>query len=419
MKLLHTSDWHLGVTLCDEKRTEEIEQILQWLLGRIEAEQIDTLLIAGDIFNSSMPDVSSQEQYYRFLERLEKTCCRNLVIIAGNHDSALLLEAPAPVLSMLETLKIHIVGTVDSRNPNKEILILHGPGGRPELILGAVPYLRDGDVRRSEFGETSSEKTQNYREGIRKHYQKIGERALEIQAQLLEQEQNNGPLPILVTGHLYVSGGKTADGDGVRSIVGTLDGVGADIFPACADYVALGHLHIPQTVAQQENIRYSGTIFPVGFGEINEKKEVVVVDFSAKEPVIKPIPVPRYVQMEQIKGPLETILHKIEELKQTGPEIGEKIYLDIECTEKTSAVSAQQIYDAAAGSGLKINRILRAKTDPVYLTASCTEETLDDLTELDIFQRCLEANDVDPDDRVPLIACYQEILQSLNEEKND
>ena len=98
MKILHTSDWHLGRTLHDRKRYNEFDSFLGWLIGFIQDEKIDILLVAGDIFDSSAPGSRAQEQYYGFLARLMGTCCRHIIIIGGNHDSPSFLEAPKEIL---------------------------------------------------------------------------------------------------------------------------------------------------------------------------------------------------------------------------------------------------------------------------------------------------------------------------------
>ena len=143
MKILHTSDWHIGRTLYGRRRYEEFEAFLAWLLATIEREQVAVLLVAGDVFDSSTPGIRAQELYYRFLCRVADSCCRHVVAIAGNHDSPSFLEAPR---ELLRALDVHVVG-VSGDNPMDEVLVLRNQQNNPELIVCAVPYLRDRDIR--------------------------------------------------------------------------------------------------------------------------------------------------------------------------------------------------------------------------------------------------------------------------------
>ncbi|MEB2332384.1 MAG: exonuclease subunit SbcD, partial [Nitrosomonas sp.] len=113
MKILHTSDWHIGKTLYGRKRYDEFEAFFSWLVETIEQEQVDVLLIAGDIFDTSTPGNRSQQLYYRFLHRVAASTCRHVVIIAGNHDSPSFLSAPR---ELLRALDVHVTGSL-SGNP--------------------------------------------------------------------------------------------------------------------------------------------------------------------------------------------------------------------------------------------------------------------------------------------------------------
>ena len=124
-------------------------------------------------------------------------------------------------------------------------------------------------------------------EGIRAHYRMVYDVAQEKHSRLKK------PVPIVAMGPLYTEGGRTIDGDGVRELyIGSLLHVGMDVFPECIDYLALGHLHIPQTVGGSDFIRYSGAPLPIGFGEAAQEKSVVLVEFSDDAPKVANIPVP-------------------------------------------------------------------------------------------------------------------------------
>ena len=142
MKLLHTSDWHLGRSLYDRKRYNEFEAFLNWLIGFIADEKVDLLLVSG-VFDSTTPSNRAQELYYHFLGRLSATGCRHAVITGGNHDSPTFLDAPK---NLLGALNIHVVGSATG-NPEDEVFVLKDDDGKTEAIVCAVPFLRDRDIR--------------------------------------------------------------------------------------------------------------------------------------------------------------------------------------------------------------------------------------------------------------------------------
>ena len=146
MNILHTSDWHLGRTLYGRRRQEEFAAFLDWLLGCISTYNIDVLIVAGDIFDTSTPGTAAQELYYRFLARVGSTGCRHVVIIGGNHDSPSFLDAPA---GLLRALDVHVVGQACTE-PVDQVLLLHDDLGEPQLLVCAVPYLRDRDIRQAQ-----------------------------------------------------------------------------------------------------------------------------------------------------------------------------------------------------------------------------------------------------------------------------
>ena len=246
MKILHTSDWHIGRTLYGRKRYEEFESFLTWLAETIQQNEIDALLVAGDVFDTSAPSNRAQELYYRFLCRVAASSCRHVVVVAGNHDSPSFLNAPK---ELLKALDVHVVGS-STESPEDEVLVLRNEQDAPELIVCAVPYLRDRDIRVAEAGESVEDKERKLIDGIRTHYATV--------AALAEQkrEELGADIPIVGMGHLFTAGGQTVDGDGVRELyVGSLAHVTAGIFPACFDYLALGHLHVPQKVNGPETIQ--------------------------------------------------------------------------------------------------------------------------------------------------------------------
>jgi len=279
LNILHTSDWHLGRRLYGRMRYDEFEAFLSWLHDTISAQQVNVLIVAGDIFDTMTPSNRAQSLYYDFLTQVLKTSCQYVVIVAGNHDSPTFLDAAK---GLLQALNVQVVGTACA-DPNDEVLLLSTPdetGSRlPLCLIAAVPYLRDRDVRGSQAGESSHTKDTNVIAGIEAHYRAVTDCALAEQASLLATYGQH--VPIVATGHLFAAGGRTTADDGVRDLyVGSLGSVSASIFDPVIDYVALGHLHVPQKVGGYEHIRYCGSPIAMGFGESRQQKQVLLIQFG-------------------------------------------------------------------------------------------------------------------------------------------
>jgi exonuclease SbcD len=404
MKVLHTSDWHIGRTLYGRKRYEEFGAFLTWLAETIQQNEIDALLVAGDIFDTSAPSNRAQELYYRFLCRVAASCCRHVVVVAGNHDSPSFLNAPK---ELLKALDVHVVGS-STESPEDEVLVLRNDQDTPELIVCAVPYLRDRDIRVAEAGESVEDKERKLIDGIRTHYATV--------AALAEQkrEELGANIPIVGTGHLFTAGGQTVDGDGVRELyVGSLAHVTAGIFPACFNYLALGHLHIPQEVNGSKTIRYSGSPLPMGFGEAKQQKSVCQVEFHSTAASVQLIDVPVFQKLERVKGDWDGISSRILELTATDTQGWLEVIYD--GTEVIGDLR-ERLEAAISGTQMEILRIKNNRIIDRVLGQIHEEETLDDLNVDDVFERCLAVHEVPEDQRPELLRAYQETVSSLYED---
>ena len=404
MKVLHTSDWHIGRTLYGRKRYEEFGAFLTWLADTIQQNEIDALLVAGDVFDTSAPSNRAQELYYRFLCRVAASSCRHVVVVAGNHDSPSFLNAPK---ELLKALDVHVVGS-STASPEDEVLVLCNERDAPELIVCAVPYLRDRDIRMAEAGESVEDKERKLIDGIRTHYAAV--------AALAEQkrEELGVDIPIVGTGHLFTAGGQTVDGDGVRELyVGSLAHVTAGIFPACFNYLALGHLHVPQKVNGSETIRYSGSPLPMGFGEAKQQKSVCQVEFHSTAASVQLIDVPIFQKLERVKGDWEGISNRIIELSATDSQGWLEVIYD--GTEVIGDLR-ERLEAAISGTQMEILRIKNNRIIERVLGQIHEEETLDDLNVNDVFERCLAVHDVPEEQRPELLRAYQETVSSLYED---
>jgi len=272
----------------------------------------------------------------------------------------------------------------------------------------AVPYLRDKDIRSSEAKESVEDKQNKMLQGIREHYLKLSELAEK------KQKQRAIKLPLIATGHLFCQGGKTRQGDGVRELyVGTLVQVGLDTFPANIDYLALGHLHLPQRIAQQDNRRYSGAPLAMSFGEANEQKAVLIID-SDKQFEVREVAIPCFQSLQRISGDIEYILAQLEILVTQDSSIfleihyqGQKLIDDLQ----------EQIHTAVDGTQIQVLRISNKRIYDHILQQSSEIKTLEELTPQQVFQQCLDINEIPEDQRLEMERAFATALDTLRSEE--
>ena len=259
MRILHTADWHIGQRLHERQRTDEHEQFLDWLLETIQVHQVELLLVSGDIFDTALPSSESTNLYYRFLYSLFSETDAYTVITAGNHDSPRHLEAPR---EFLEMGRIYVVGTADA--PTKCVVTL--PRENPQIAVAAVPFLSESDLRHLSY-ETEGDRNERYRERFKTFYADC--------VSLMPAE-----LPKILMGHLFVQGGQV--GDSERNVqIGGATATHISDFPKEVNYVALGHLHRPQTIKGTDYpVRYSGSPIPLRFNETDYRKVVYLLKLS-------------------------------------------------------------------------------------------------------------------------------------------
>ncbi len=293
LRVLHTADWHLGKPLGEYSREPEHAQFLEFLFGAIQQHAVDALVIAGDVFDSANPPQAALGQYYDFLSRLYRDTTCQVIVVGGNHDSPGTLEAPRQLLRSLRTC---VVGAKPDRLAD---LVVPLPSvNDPRLLVAAVPFLRDRDLRVGQSGQTATQIQRELVKGIRACYAAATEAATTAAA--------GQPLPILATGHLTVKGCKASESE--REIhIGGLGAVTADVFPPELAYVALGHLHRPQT-AGPDHVRYSGSPIALSFSEATDHKEVRVLDFEgAGLAAQQGLPIPVFRQLAQLRTRPDTL----------------------------------------------------------------------------------------------------------------
>ncbi len=264
MRILHTADWHLGARLVERSRHDEHVRFLDWLITTLREENIDALLISGDVFDAANPPQEAISLYFDFIKRLADLKTIQTIITGGNHDSASHLNAPR---ELLKRFNVHVFGHAENTITDLG-----------DAIVAAVPFLRERDLRQAGEGQPLSTVDEQLRQAIRRHYADQLARC-----QVIAKDR-----PIIAMGHLTVAGAATTESE--RDIhIGNLGAVGAGIFEGF-HYTALGHLHRPQKVGDMENVRYSGSPIALSFSEAADVKSVVVLDTDGMQLALLPIP---------------------------------------------------------------------------------------------------------------------------------
>jgi exonuclease SbcD len=384
--MLHTSDWHLGRTLGRLKRRhEEHGRFLDWLLGLIEAEGVDVLLVAGDVFDSVAPPVEAQALYYGFLGSVARSRCRHVVISSGNHDSASFLAAPS---GLLRHLGVHVAAE-PTGDPADEILELKGPDGAAELIVAAVPFLRDRWVRSAVEGESIEERDRRLAEGVRDHYARAAHAA--------EARRAGRDIPVVATGHLFAKGGRAHEGDGVReAYAGALSRVDTGAFPPAFSYVALGHLHSAQG-AGPEWVRYSGSPIRMGFGEPMGPlgaKSVELLDLSPGGLARRPVPIPTFQELLTLEGDLDALRAGLGRLREAGS----SAWLELIYTGAAPLGDPGPLFGPLLrGTRMEVLLVRDRSARAAALKDEGSGRPLREYTEEEVFERAMAAHGVGPE----------------------
>ena len=350
IRILHTADWHLGQTFFGYDRAEEHKAFLDWLAEEIRQNEIDALVIAGDVFDVSNPSAASQRIYYEFIYRVTAENPKlQIVIVAGNHDSAARLEAPLPLLQAMRTEVRGVVRKLEGGEIDYDHLTieLKNREGEAEVLCMAVPFLRQGDY------PTVPTEGNPYAEGVRELYTQLLQR-------LWKRRKENQS--ILAIGHLQAIGSEIAEKDySERTVIGGLECVSPDAFSEQIAYTALGHIHKAQRVSGRENVRYAGSPIPMSFAEKHYHHGVVEVTFDGGCAVdIMRVECPRLIPLMSVPNgepaSPEIVLEILKELPVTegaAPYLEVKVLLD-----EPEPMLRQEVEEALADKNYRLARIV-------------------------------------------------------------
>ncbi|MEZ9062461.1 MULTISPECIES: exonuclease subunit SbcD [unclassified Vibrio] len=385
MKILHTSDWHLGQNFYNKSRKNEHERFLQWLLEQVTEHDIDAIIVAGDIFDTSTPPSYAREMYNKFVVDSNKIDCQ-LVLLGGNHDSVSVLKETQ---QLLKYMGADVIPNTNEDHAT-QVVELKGKNGDVEALVCAIPFIRPRDVLTSQAGITGVERQKQLGDAIKQHYQSVYDAAVEKRAEF----ENSEHMPIIATGHLTAMG--VQQSDSVRDIyVGNLDGFAADGFPD-ADYIALGHIHRPQVVAKREYIRYSGSPIPLSFDELKSQKQVCVVEFVEGERTISQLPVPTFQPLAEIKGDLSEIESQLNQY--IGLDSDQSVWLSIEVQAQDYLSDLQERMRALTeGLNVEVLQLRRARERRNQALEQESAETLSELSPMDVFSKRIALEEFETD----------------------
>ncbi len=398
----------MGRALGDLDRTEEQRRFLDFLRRSILDTQTDALVIAGDVFDSATPPQSAVRLYFEFLAALHRESGCVTVVTAGNHDSPGHLDSPRELLRVIDVR----VAASWPADPAELLIPLPSPES-PKVVIAAVPFLRERDLRTGHLGQSAAEIQSDLRDGLVRRYAEIAAAA---------QPWIEQGVPILATGHLTALGGTTSDSE--REIhVGGLGSIGADAFPNCFAYVALGHLHRPQAVGGCPQIRYSGSPITLSFSEASDHKEIRVLDFAGGALVgNQSISVPQARKLVQLKVPYAELEARLQGL--SVPECEMESWLEIAIQD---APPGEDLYrtvrNAVAGRPFQVICVKLERSGGIAALG------LDDATGDDemesilsdprrVFERRLEQEPaLDEAERTTLATAFDELCGVLEERK--
>ncbi len=386
LKLCHTSDWHLGHTLHGHSREHEHGRFLAFLLETLREAQADALVVAGDVFDTANPPASAQAMFYGFLAELRaRLPSLDVVIVAGNHDSAARLSAPDPVL---RALGVRIVGAVPrlgsgGRAPidaEAMVLPLHDRGGAVAAWVAAVPYLRAADLPALGEGETLVD-------GVRRVYDAVLGAA---------RARRKGDQALVATGHATMVDATASELSERPIFGGGKSALPVDMFGGDVSYVALGHLHLAQAVGGRAHVRYSGSPIPLAMPEESYPHQVRLVRFeNGRLAGQEEARVPRAVDVLRVPkdgpGALDLVLAQLERLELSEGAPRERWpFLEVRVRLTEPVPDLRQRVEAALGA--RPVRLVKIAVEHAGTNAALAERAprreLVDLEVEEVFRQC-------------------------------
>ncbi|CAB5680014.1 Nuclease sbcCD subunit D [Delftia tsuruhatensis] len=405
MRLLHTSDWHLGQHFMGKSRQAEHAALIRWLLEQVDVQAVDAVLIAGDIFDTGSPPSHARELYSQLVVGLHAKGVA-LLLLGGNHDSVATLAESRALLACLDTTVVATVGEACSHVVPLPLRRRPGQPAEPGCLVCALPFLRPRDLVQSQAGQSAEQKQQALQSAIQSCYQAVHAAALERRAAL------GLALPIVATGHLTTVGASSSES--VREIyVGSLDAFPTSAFPP-ADYVALGHIHQPQKVGGLEHIRYSGSPIALSFDESRQAKQMLLVDLDPGGlRAVTPLPVPCFQPLATVSGSLAALPALMKAVAEAGQ--GRSVWLEVVVEQDDYLANlGERVQTLAEGLPLELLRVRRQRGRLAPGIAALGGESLHEISPDEVFERRLALEALEPAMAQALTQRYRAVVQGLD-----
>ncbi|WP_026808850.1 exonuclease SbcCD subunit D [Arenibacter latericius] len=398
MKILHTSDWHIGKQLHKYDLTEDLDLFFKWLIDYITTENIDVLLVSGDIFDQANPSQAAYKQYYDLLKNLIQLDCK-IILTGGNHDSPAVLNAPS------ELLKAFDITVIGGATKEVEDLFITVNKNNEKLVVAAVPFLKDRDIRKSAAGESYATKIEQIKSGLRTYFSNV----------TTHYSDHYSDEVFILMGHLYVQGSELSESE--RDIqIGNQAGVEASMFGEIPHYVALGHIHKPQVITKEKNIHYCGSPVPLSFSEKEDQKQVNVITVeNNKITKVAIVPIPKHRNLITFEGSLQELADK---LNAYSEETTLTSLAEIIVNEDNESLEKRQAFDALTDSQLNSNiEIVKSRLNFKSKIRGASDAfavgtDVADVTPMQMFEKKLELQS-ELENTAELKNAFREILEKL------
>ena len=364
---------------------------------------MDVLLVSGDVFDLANPSSEARKQYYKALMALRNLRCK-IIITGGNHDSPAMLDAPREIL---RELNVHVIGGLPE-DLQQAIIPVYNSEGKPEVVIAALPYLRDTDLRSANDGHTYDDRLEAIRKGIQNTFFHVAE---------LCREKFPG-IPALAMGHLFAAGAETSESE--RDIqIGNQAAFNALQFGDYFNYLALGHIHKPQKLSAAVPAYYSGSPIPLSFSERKDEKRILLLDTEIGwNP--ENIRVPFARKLLKITGTLEELRRKLDELEDH-----QNLENLIEIELKEENYDADKIYflDELVTNFEKTGfRIVKHRATFQNQVRGASElyndRQLQDLKPRDVFQELIGQHEYDEETHREILSAFDELLEEVQQNEN-
>jgi exonuclease SbcD len=315
LRILHTSDWHVGVSFERHPRDEDHRYFFAWLEQTIRERAVDVLVVAGDLFDVPLPSAEALRLLYDLLARLARSSLAQVILVGGNHDSAARLEAPS---ALLRALSLCLVGGLDEsyaapteQDLDRLLVPIAGAAQTVRAVGLAVPYVHEYHLGVRIGTHSAEEQHQLLRGRLEALYRKLADRAQALYP----------GVPLFATGHLTCPGGDDDDSPAAIHQVGTIGALPPSIFDPRIDYIALGHLHRCFRVAKSR-AWYSGSPLPLSVKESRSPRQALLVELGPEpgaEPRVERLTIPLRRKLVELRGPLDTVRRALRDLEWSEP----------------------------------------------------------------------------------------------------